>query len=319
MFAKIKSITEDTPKTKLYELVGIDDMALPAHTAGAHITIHIRPDSGPEILRSYSIINPPSEVGFYRIGVQREPQSRGGSAYMHDIAGVGDVVEFDGPKNYFPLATGAQEHLLVAGGIGITPILSMASHLETGGATYALHYAARSKESMPLRRQVMEVCGEHARLWFDDGDSTNGMNLQEILSAWQPGRHVYVCGPVGLIESVLDICRKNGWPESDLHFELFKNPQPAEGVIDPLYIELRRSGLTLEVRTGESILEAIVAAGVTADYDCQIGECGTCVTKVLEGKPLHRDYYLSEKERNAGRCICTCVSWAETSRLVLDL
>jgi vanillate O-demethylase ferredoxin subunit len=147
-----------------------------------------------------------------------------------------------------------------------------------------------------------------------------GVDLRSLIGEPQRGLHVYVCGPAGMIDAALALSRERGWPESHLHFELFSNPLAEQAVGDKaVEVVLARSGITLEVQPGTSILDAILNAGIEADYDCQVGECGTCLTQVLEGAPLHRDYYLNEKERAEGRTMCTCVSWAKSDRLVLDI
>lgn len=319
MLVKVAAVIKDTPATKLFELVSPSGGPLPPYTAGAHVNVHVKLGDGSDDRRSYSIVNPAAYGGLYRIAVQREKQGRGGSAYMHDAVRTGDLLEIDEPKNHFPLAEDATEHLLIAGGIGITPVLCMARTLALRAAPFTLHYVAREPELMPLKKEVVGVCGERAKLCFDGGDPTKGIDLPSLLSKWRNGLHVYVCGPAGMIEAALALCRENGWPESAVHFELFNNPQATQQGDQAIEVTLLRSGVTLRVEPGGSILDAILASGIEADYDCKVGECGTCLTSVLEGVPLHRDYYLNDRERAEGTSLCTCVSWSRSPRLVLDL
>lgn len=320
MQVKVVAVIEETPAVKVFELVSSSSgERLPPHTAGAHVNVHVELNDGTLDQRSYSIINPGSYDGFYRIAVQREKQGRGGSAYMHDVVRVGDLIEIEAPRNHFELAGDAKEHLLIAGGIGITPILCMARTLVLGAIPFALHYVARDPELMPFKKEVLGVCGERATLRFDGGDPAKGIDLPSLLGERRVGLHAYVCGPAGMIEAVLALCRENGWPESAVHFELFNNPQARQQADQAIEVTLLRSGVTLKVEPGVSILDAILASGIEVDYDCKVGECGTCLTSVLEGVPLHRDYYLNSRERSEGKAMCTCVSWSSSPRLVLDI
>lgn len=320
MRVKIAAIVEETPQVKYFDLVSADGVTpLPPHSCGSHVAIPVVLPDGSGDTRSYSIVNPPAYHGFYRLAVHREKEGRGGSAYMHEQLRVGDELEITDPTNHFELVSDAADSIFIAGGIGITPILCMASQLAMDGRPFTLHYAARHPEAMAFRHEVLGRCGTRARLWFDEGDPAKGMDLKAILSGWRPGLHVYVCGPAGLIDAVLAISRSCGWPEAAVHFELFSNPMATQEGDQPLEIVLQHSGVVVTVQPGNSILDAILDAGVDADFDCKVGECGSCLATVLEGAPIHRDYYLNARERADNKSMCTCVSWANTSRLVLDL
>lgn len=316
---KVAAIVDETPQVKIFDLVSADGTELPPHTCGAHVSVTVDLSDGSRDTRAYSIVNPPTYRGFYRLGVQREKAGRGGSAYMHERVRVGDTLEIDGPKNHFELVSDADDIILIAGGIGITPILCMAAQLAVENRPFSLHYAAREPELMPFRKEVIGTCGARASLCFDGGDPSKGLQLREILGKYRPGLHVYTCGPAGLIDAVLEITRSGGWPEPAVHFELFSNPLAKQESDKPVEVVLQHSGITLKVDPGTSILDAILAAGVDAEHDCKVGECGSCLTTVLDGTPLHRDYYLNAKERLECTSMCTCVSWAKTQRLVLDL
>lgn len=321
MRVRIAAVVEVTPQVKCFDLVSADAaVPLPAYSCGAHVGIPVVLPDGSRDTRSYSIVNPPAHQGFYRLAVQREKQGRGGSAYMHEKLRAGDEFEIEPPRNHFELESDAAECLLIAGGIGITPILCMATQLVMQDRPFTLHYAARQPELMAFRNEVLGTCKERARLWFDGGDPAKGMDLEAILSDWREGLHVYVCGPAGLIDAVLATTRSRGWPEAAVHFELFTNPLAAAQDGDcPIEVVLQHSGVVLTVPPGTSILDAVLGAGIDADFDCKVGECGSCLTTVLEGTPIHRDYYLNARERAENKSICTCVSRAVGPRLVLDL
>lgn len=319
MLAKVAAIVEETPHVKIFDLVSAGGTELPAHTCGAHVSVTVALPDGSRDARAYSIVNPPAYRGFYRLAVQREKAGRGGSAFMHERVRVGDTLEIEGPKNHFELSKDADEVILIAGGIGITPILCMAAQLALDGRPFRLHYTAREPELMAFRKEVVGTCGTRASLCCDGGDPSKGLQLREILGKYRPGVHVYVCGPAGLIDAVLQVTQSCGWPESAVHFELFSNPLATQKGDNPVEVFLQHSGITLEVEPGTSILDAILAAGVDVDHSCKVGECGACLTTVLDGTPLHRDYYLNSRERLECTSMCTCVSWATTERLVLDL
>ncbi|HYM02143.1 MAG TPA: PDR/VanB family oxidoreductase, partial [Stellaceae bacterium] len=254
----------------------------------------------------------------YEIAVLREAQGSGGSLFMHDRVKIGDRLCASAPKNDFPLVPTATEHLLVAGGIGITPVLSMVRTLKREGKRFMLHYCARSPDMMAYRREVSALAGDYAQFHFDGGDPKRGLDLAALLARPVAGRHVYVCGPKAMNETAIALAAKAGWPADRVHFEFFAAAAAAAGD-QPIDVVLKRSGRTLAVAAGQTILEALVAAGDDPLFDCRRGECGVCVTAVLEGEPLHRDYYLTDAEKAAGKSMCICISRAKTPRLVLDL
>ncbi len=312
------SVEQATPRIKVYSMANADGGPLPAFTAGAHLEFKLPASNGRVEKRCYSIASHPAERDRYLFGVLRELNSTGGSSYMHERVREGTVLQAIGPTNNFPLAEEAWEHVLIAGGIGITPLLAMARVLAAGDTRYGLHYCARSAEDMAFREDVVGVCGGAAHLYFDGGDASRGLNLHQLLQSFQRGRHVYVCGPRGLIEAVRRVCGDVGWPEDHVHYEFFGAAMDTSGG-EPIEVVLVRSQVVLTVWPGQSILDAILGAGIDVDFDCKRGECGVCVAKVIEGTPMHRDVYLSARERAAGDHMCTCVSWAESKRLMLDL
>ena len=313
----IRSVNE-TPKIRSFELADVESHALPEFTAGAHIDVAIKLPNAQKEWRPYSIASDPVERRHYLIAVLLEKESSGGSRYMHQNVAVGDILETSEPKSQFFLAGDASEHLFIAGGIGITPILSMTKVLAREEKQFSLHYFARTPQVMAFRKTIENMCAPYAHFYFDNGIPENGAKIQDIVNRWHRGKHVYACGPNGMIKDVRRICRAQGWPDHSIHYEIFTPPPPVI-VGESIEVSLVRSGLTLIVPPTKSILSAVIEAGVPADFDCKRGECGVCTTRVLEGIPLHRDYYLNDDERRENKVMQICVSWAKTRQLVLDL
>jgi vanillate O-demethylase ferredoxin subunit len=314
----VTAIRDLAPGIKSFILRRMDGHELPPFAAGAHIDIDVTMPDGRIAERSYSIVNAPTDGDYYEIAVLRESGGSGGSAFMHDCVKVGRRLSASAPRNDFPLAGDAAEHLLIAGGIGITPILSMGRALLAGGRCFRLHYCARSPEMMAYRGEVAALFGDRAYFHFDGGDPKRGLDLAALLARPVPGRHVYVCGPKAMNEAVIELSRKAGWPAEQVHFEFFTAAAAMAGDA-AVEVVLKRSGRRLMVPADQTILQALIAAGEDPLFDCQRGECGVCVCGVVEGEPLHRDYYLTDREKAAGKSMCICVSRARGSRLVLDL
>ncbi len=299
-------------------LQGIDGAALPAFEAGAHVDI----ETAPGTVRQYSLLPNPEGPSTYEIAVLREPASRGGSSAIHDSLQVGQVIRISEPRNHFPLEPAATRSLLFAGGIGITPILCMAEALAAKGADFAMHYCARSADRMALRERILNgAAAAHSHLHCDDGPASQQLDLAAVLAGPTEGTHLYVCGPGGFINAVLDAARTAGWNEAQLHREFFAAPTDAaaEGDNQPFTVVLARSGQTLAVPADKTIVEVLDAEGVFVPTSCSEGICGTCVVAVLEGIPDHRDFVLTEDERARNDRLTTCCSRAKTDTLVLDL
>jgi len=312
----VRRIQSLTPAIKLFQLAAADGLALPVFTAGSHIKIKVILPDGRDDERHYSLINSHSQNGDYVIAVQHEANGRGGSTFMHGLA-VGSGLEIAGPSNDFPLAVGATHHVLIAGGIGITPILSMANALRAAGQVFEFHYAARTPASMAFREAVELISDGRAQLCFSEGDAARRLKLSEIVGAPQNGRHVYVCGPRSMIDDVKKVAESRGWPGGHVHFESFgAAPQSGSAAIE---VVLRRSGRTLLVSAQQSILDALLGSGIDHPHDCKRGECSTCQVEVIEGTPDNRDYCLFGPDYDAGKVMCVCVSRSKTARLVLDL
>ncbi|HZZ03919.1 PDR/VanB family oxidoreductase [Paraburkholderia sp.] len=319
-----------TAEISSLKLKAADGGPLPAFSGGAHIKFRVDLTDGakdpvtlPGALRTptrgercYSLVNSDDQSGYYEIAVKREAAGAGGSRFMHALR-TGEHVRAALPTNDFPLHDEPHEAVLMAGGIGITPILSMAKELSAKGAPYRLHYAARSPETMAYRTGISHLRGEQASLYFDYGDPARGMPLAEVIGQPAPNRHLYVCGPRPLIDAVVATARAQQWSAGHVHFELFGAPTPQAGN-RPCRVVLQRSGLTLDVPAEKSILDAMIDAGLDPMFDCRRGECSVCAVRVLSGTPEHHDYALSDDDRDHEHLMCVCVSRAREGELVLD-
>ncbi|WP_282605718.1 Rieske 2Fe-2S domain-containing protein [Pelagibius sp. Alg239-R121] len=286
---------------------------LPTFQPGAHIDVHM-PNG---LVRQYSLTNGPGETRHYTIGVKLEPDSRGGSQCMHREVREGDVLAISEPRNNFPLRRDAVKTLFVAGGIGITPLLSMARALHHSDLPHELHYFSQSEKHMAFP-EVLERLGSGVVPHLGLDPAETGKQLKAILSRYQPAMHLYVCGPGPMLEATRKIAADHGWPDNSIHFEYFKNTNEVDDS-SSFEIDLARSVMTLQVPAGKTILAVLRENGVDVPSSCEQGACGTCLTTLLEGEPDHQDVYLNESEKSSGNCIMTCVSRAKSGRLVLDI
>ncbi|MGW5175361.1 PDR/VanB family oxidoreductase [Streptomyces sp. NPDC004082] len=284
---------------------------LPDWTPGSHIDL-ILPDG---TTRQYSLCGDRWDPHTYRVAVLRQSGGRGGSAYVHDRLAPGDTVGVGGPRNHFPLVP-AERYLFIAGGIGVTPLLPMIHQAELAGADWQLLYGGRTRASMAFREELTGVHGDRVHLRPED---THGLlELVRWLAVPAPGTRVYCCGPEPLLAAVREACAP--WPPYSLRTERFTPAAPAEPALrTPFDVELRRTGRTVTVTPGLSVLDALRLAGADVLSSCGQGTCGTCLTPVVSGIPDHRDSVLAEHERAAGDCMLPCVSRSRSGRLVLDL
>jgi len=306
----------ETESVACYVLQAIDGAALPPFEAGAHVDVHLRGG----LVRQYSLCELPGDGLRYCIGVLRERNSRGGSAQLVESVAEGDELQISPPRNHFPLAREAEESLLFAGGIGITPILCMAQQLARDGRRFALHYCGRSLDRMAFVRQLQgAVYAERVRLHTDDGPPEQCLDAVAAIGPTANHRHLYVCGPAGFMDHVLSAARKLGWPEERLHREYFGAATPQHEADGAFELELGRSGQVITVAADQSAAQALLDAGCALSLSCEQGVCGTCLTRVLGGEPDHRDFYLNDQERAGNEMFLPCCSRARTPRLVLDL
>lgn len=315
MELKVGAKTVEADSICSYELVHADGRPLPPFTAGAHIDVHI--SSG--LVRQYSLCNSPGETHRYQIAVLRDPSSRGGSHAMHDNIHRGAVIRVSAPKNHFPLLD-ATHTLLMAGGIGVTPMLAMAEQLQSQGASFDLHYSARSPERTAFRQRIAAApYADKVHFHFDAGAPSQQLDLPALLAAQGPDTHLYVCGPGGFIDFVLGGARAQGWPAEQLHVEYF-----AAATVDttgdrPFDVRIASTGQVFTVPADRTVIKVLEEHGIDVPYACEEGVCGTCLTRVLEGEPEHRDMYLTDEEHAANQEFTPCCSRAKSALLVLDL
>jgi ferredoxin-NADP reductase/nitrite reductase/ring-hydroxylating ferredoxin subunit len=286
---------------------------LPSFQPGAHIDVHL-PNGQ---IRQYSLINGPGESGSYVIGVKREALSSGGSQVLHDSVREGDVLAISEPRNNFPLRRDAVRTIFIAGGIGITPLLAMAQTLQHAGLAYELNYFAENRERLAFPDRLA-LLGDRLKAHLALSPDAAHKRIRALLSGYRPHMQVYICGPGPMLDAARRIASEEGWPETAVHFEYFKNTR----VIDAsttFEVALARSCITLTIPSGKSILEVIRENGIEIASSCEQGACGTCAATVLEGEPMHQDVYLSDAEKLSGTKIMTCVSRAKSARIVLDL
>jgi ferredoxin-NADP reductase len=313
MKLQLRSITRQAEDINTFELVDPAGAALPGFAAGAHIDVHV--PGG--MLRQYSLCNDPAERQRYVVAVLREAAGRGGSRAMHDKLRVGDIVETSAPRNNFPLDEKARRHVLIAGGIGITPLLAMVWRLSATGQDFVLHYCTRSPAKTAFRAELAEAeRNGRVRYHHDGGDPKRGLDVAALLRKADPGTHVYCCGPAGLMAAVKSAAAH--WPERQVHFEYFAPPadQPPPAAAGEFEVEIKSTGRVHAIAPDRSILATLREAGMILDSSCESGTCGTCKTPYLSGAPEHRDFVLGTDEQRDH--IMICVSRAK-GRLVLDL
>lgn len=298
-----------------FEFVCPDGNPLPPFSAGAHINIHLKESMS----RCYSLCNNPGERHRYLIAVLLEPKSRGGSEMMHGLK-EGDTVRISNPVNRFPLSPDAQHSILLAGGIGITPILSMAESLSDAGASFRVHFATRSRQRAAFIDRIRgSTLAGKVDFHFDDGSAEQQLDIDLILNAPHSGTHVYVCGPNGFIDRVLTTASAYGWPDAQVHREHFVAPVDNSGESGTFEVQIASTGTVVSVGADETVVAALAAHGVMIPVSCEQGVCGTCLTRVLEGLPDHRDAFLTPEEQATGNQFMPCCSRSLSRRLVLDL
>ena len=295
-----------------FELVSVGD-PLPTFQPGAHLDVHL-PNG---LVRQYSLTNGPGDTSSYRIGVKLEADSTGGSQCLHNTVREGDVLAISEPRNNFPLRRDSLRTVLVAGGIGVTPMLAMAQALKPMGLAFELHYFAQADEHLAfeeIRSELGDAVTTHVGLSPDE----TGAELARLLDGYGHANQVYICGPGPMLETARTIATAAGWPDQAVHFEYFKNTTEIDNS-SSFEIALARSAVNLHVPPGKSILQILRDSGIAMPSSCEQGACGTCVVPVIEGKIDHQDVHLKQSERDAGDQIMTCVSRAAGDRLVLDI
>ena len=313
------------PLIRLLRLEHAEGAALPGWTPGAHIQVQVQLPDGQADWRHYSLIDLEGVAGApgftptaYTIAVRREEGGRGGSRFMHDGLQPGDRLTVQAPRNDFPLDDHAARAVLLAGGIGITPLASMAARCRAQGRPVALHYACRSRTLLAFADDLQAMLGADLRLHADDEAGGQGLDIAALLDGMASDEPLYVCGPKPLLDAVLAAAQARGWAPDRVHFELFSAPVVEAG--DQAFeVELAQSGQRFTVPADQTILDCLIAHGCDPLYDCKRGECGVCAVPVIEGEVDHRDYVLSQAEKDGGQVMQICISRAKGPRLVLDL
>ncbi len=308
---------EEAQDVCTFEFRHPDGDQLPPFSAGAHIDVQIR--SG--VVRQYSLCNPPHEEHRYLIAVLRGSNPHGASVVLHETVHVGHRVVVSEPRNRFQLATSARRSLLLAGGIGVTPILCMAERLAQIGADFEMHYCTRSRARTAfLDRIHRSSFSDRIHYHFDSGPEDRKLRAAIVLADPSPDTHLYVCGPSGFIEHILRTAEDIGWTSDCVHREYFLAPGSALGPADrPFNVKLARSGRVVSVSPERTIAQALADNEIYVPVSCEVGVCGTCLTRVLEGEPDHRDSFLTDLERARNDQMTLCCSRAKTFLLVLDL
>lgn len=312
---RIKRISFEAESINSYELAALADGELVPFTAGSHIDLHL-PNG---MIRSYSLVNDQSERNRYVVAVNNDAASRGGSRFIHESFRPGDVITISHPRNNFTLQENAAHSVLIAGGIGITPIFSMIRRLNALGRSWELFYAARTRVAAAFLDELHALrCTAHPNLHlnFDQEQSGRMLDLSAIVRGASPDAHLYCCGPVPMLEAFE--AATQGWLAGQVHVEYFKAKEKpaAEGGFE---VKLARSNRTVAVEAGKTILNALLDAGIAANYACTEGVCGTCETRVIEGVPDHRDLFLGKEEQATNKTMMICCSGSKSSTIVLDL
>lgn len=288
-----------------FRLSSLDNKALSIFNAGAHIELEFE-----DKVRQYSLTSSPKNLEYYEICVLRLDNGRGGSTYLHEKLKVGDKLNISLPINGFPLVKSSNKTVFIAGGIGITPFINMMEELHDNSSEFELHYSARSNEYFIPMEKFNEKTA-----FYPNKNGRRSLNVEKLIKNLDPSIHLYVCGPRTLIDEVRNTCRKSGWKDSNVHFESFGFSKKPNDL--PIKLKLALSEIDIQVMPGNTILDTLLENGIWVPYECKRGECATCMTEVLSGKPDHRDVCLDEEQRKS--YMCTCVSWSNTNTLEINL
>lgn len=288
---------------------------LPVFNAGAHIDIYLADG----LIRQYSLCSDPAQSQhFYRVGILKDPNSRGGSIAAHEILVVGAQIKISAPRNHFPLEGQAERTILIGGGIGITPMIAMAYELSKTGQDFDLYYCGRSKERSAFLQELASAeFSNRVHTHFTSEHQGERLNLANVIGDVSRDQHVYVCGPNGFMTWVIESAQALGYDDTQIHKEFFQVEVETSGQSFEVVCEV--SGVTVQVGEQQTIAEALNAAGVKVKVSCEQGTCGTCLCDVVEGIPDHRDVYLTDEEKEDNDQMTLCCSRSLTPTLVLDI
>jgi dimethylamine monooxygenase subunit B len=315
MTVRVSAITQVAERVKRFRFQRTDGQDMPVFSGGAHVVVAMR--DGDLLRRNpYSLMSSPVDRSAYEISVLRVEQSRGGSAFLHEKLKVGDTLSLSQPLNLFPFDRRGKKHLFLAGGIGITPFMAMMDQMNLENLNFELHYAVRTRGHGAYWQELQKRYGNHRVHVYCDAEKLF-IPIESLLAGQSIGTHLYVCGPAGMIDGVLNQATKLGWPAQNLHSERFLAPPPGQ----PFFAQLKRSNKSVTVGSHQSMLEAIEAAGIDAPYLCRGGACGQCETSVLgcDGAIEHNDHFLEPEDKASGKKIMICVSRIKGREINLDL
>lgn len=286
---------------------------LPKVEAGAHIDVHL-PNG---MVRQYSLCQNPNDEGKFRLGILRDPESRGGSISAFDEIKDGMQIQVSEPKNLFPLLK-AKHSVLIGGGIGITPLITMAYQLAHEGESFELHYCGASPEKCAFVDEIKNgVLAQYTTFHFKSEGASHRAFFESAIKDIDLESHIYTCGPVGFMDWVINLATTHDFPEQQIHKEYFQVETDISG--DSFEVVAERSGKIIMVEAGETILQALAKEGIDIEMSCEQGVCGTCMCDVIEGEPDHRDVYFTDEEKASNEQILVCCSRSKTPRLVLDI
>lgn len=313
-FIKARIISRETHggSVAVISLTG-DGCKLPAFSAGAHIDIFVSDD----ITRQYSLCGSPEIANLYKVGILNDPESRGGSSFIYENFDKGRTVFISNPRNHFPLENNVSKAILIGGGIGITPLLSMAYKLKSEGKPFEIHYCVKTTKTAGFIDELAQNFADSTHIYESQSATPNKLDAMALFSRLEGNEEIYICGPDKFMESIRSSASSAGFTEKQIHTEYFSGDIDTSGQAFEVVCE--QSGKTLSVAADETIADALKAAGIKVQMSCAEGVCGTCITDVLEGEPEHRDLFLSDEEKADNDQIAVCCSRAKSKRLVLDI
>ena len=310
--ARVTAIEDVARDTKLYTFARTQGGTLPPYAPGAHIDLHL-PNG---LVRQFSLVVPDSTPDKYVVGVKRDAASRGGSSYIIEQMRVGDQIKISPPRNNFPLVENAEHVVLIAGGIGITPIWCMVQQLVALKRSWKLYYACQSRQDMAFLEELKKLDPVH--LHFDDETEGKFLDLAAAIEAAPQNAHFYCCGPNPMLKAFETAATNR--PRGNIHIEYFTpKDDGTSGHMGGFWVELARSGEEYFIPEGKKVLEVLFDAGVDVDYSCELGICGACETRVISGIPEHHDSVLSEEEQATNEKVMICCCGCKSERLVLDM
>jgi len=310
--ARVTRVDQITPLIKHFSFERVDGKPFGPFSAGSHVVVSMG-DGNSSHKNPYSLVGSTNNFMQYEIAVRLESNGRGGSLFMHDKVEIGTELDIGNPFNLFPVYKPAKKHLMIAGGVGITPFMAYIYEMNLMGSNFELHYSIRDFEHGAFAKELQKKYPKQVKLYIQGDDVM--ANFNKILNKQPLGTHVYVCGPHRMVGDVLRIADELGWPVTSVHSEEFKAPDPG----NPFTVTLAKSHREINVRARESLLEALEQANIEIPYSCRGGACGFCRTEVIDGDIDHRDYYLTDAEKASGKCIMPCISRAQGDHLTLDI